>query len=186
MIWRGAATTQDRIFAALTYLIPILEILPFGFFLFLLLPPLGILFTPIFRLAEIYYFPIGNWQLIPMVVFFALYLGVISNYKLRYFLRLHAMQALLMAVFGWLLGAFIRLIGLSSALIPNFFSNQTGIGAVLLDVWGKGFLTLGLGIIFSSIFIAIVGASIYAIVLSLQGKHAEVPLISEAAKAQVH
>jgi hypothetical protein len=186
MIWRGGATTQDRIFAALTYLVPILEILPFGSFLFLLLPPLAILFTPIFWLASIYYYPIGNLQLIPMVVFFAIYLGVVNNYKLRYFLRLHAMQALLLAVFGWLLGLFIRLMNLSSALIPDFFSNQTGIGAVLLDVWGRGFLTLGLAIIFSLIFIAIAGASIYAIVMSLQGKHAEVPLISEAAKAQVH
>ena len=181
MSWRGATTIQDRIFAALTYLLPILEILLFGSFLFALIPALRLLFTPIFLLASIYFFPIGNMAIIPFVVFFALFIGVVRNESYSHFLRFHAMQALLLAVFGWILRAFIELLGITSALIPGISANQTG-GAALA---GAGIMAILLAIIFSVIFIGIVGASIYSVVQSLRGQYAEMPLISEAAHSQL-
>lgn len=181
MVGRGSVTTKDRIFASLTYLVPILETLVFGSFLFALISPLKLLFTPFVLLAGIYFYPIGNMALIPFVIFFALFIGVVQNYSQSHFLRFHTMQALLLAVLGWLLRAFIELLGLSSALLPGLSGDQGGLPALI----AAGATTIIVAIVFSAIFLVIVGASIYAIVESLRGKYAEMPLISEAAYSQV-
>jgi len=181
MSGRGSTTIQDRIFAALTYLVPILEILLFGSFLFALIPALKLLFYPIFLLAAIYFYPILNMAIISFIVFFALFIGVVRNEAYSHFLRFHAMQALLLAVLGWLLRSCIDLLDLTSALVPGFSGSQTG-GAALA---GAGIMQIILAIIFSTIFIGIVGASFYSIVQSLRGQYAEMPLISEAAHSQI-
>lgn len=175
MVWRKSSTMQERILACLTYLVPILEALIFGFVLFALIPPLKLIFSPLFLLAPIYFYSIGGIAVIPFVAFFAIYVGIVQNQTLSHFLRFNAMQALLLAVFAWLCSALLKLFGMSQSLMfGGFGATASSVTAGLLE-----------SIVFSAIFIAVVGASIYSVVQSLRGQYAEMPLISEAAHSQV-
>lgn len=175
MVWRKATTMQDRILACLPYLVPILEVLTFGTFLFAFIPPLGLLFLPLAPLTAIYFYSIGGIAVVPLIVFFGLYLGVVRNETLSHFLRFNTIQALLLAIFTFLCKALLDLLHISQSVVSGGFGSATSLPIDLI-FWG---------IVSSAIFIAVVGASIYAIVQSLRGQYAEMPLISEAAHSQV-
>ncbi|MBW4577096.1 MAG: hypothetical protein KME08_17615 [Aphanothece sp. CMT-3BRIN-NPC111] len=182
MVWRGSTTFQDRFLACLPYLVPLLEVVGFGVFLFGLIPPLKILFLPLFLLLPIYFFSIGGFALVEFAIFFALFLGVVRNETLSRFLRFNTMQALLLAIFVYLCSAFMQLFNYSRPLLfPEFAAGTDGLAGLIT----AGAPLLIVGIIFSAIFLVIVGASVYAVVQSLRGQYAEIPLISEAARSQV-
>ncbi len=175
MIWRRSTTIQDRILACLPYLVPILEVLAFGTFLFTLIPPLALLFAPLLFLLPIYFYSIGGIAVVPLIVFFGLYLGVVRNETLSHFLRFNAIQALLLAIFSYLCKYLLDLLHISQSMVSGGLGSFTNLPADLI-FWG---------VVLSAIFIVIVGASVYAIVQSLRGQYAEMPLISEAAHSQV-
>ena len=174
MTWRGSTTVKDRILACLPYLVPLLEVLMLGSFLFALIPPLGLLFSPLFPLLPIYFFSIGGIALVEFGVFFGLFLGVVQNHTLPLFIRFNTIQALLLGVFAVLCRAALDLLGISQqVLIGGFSGGMLGSSALLVAV------------ALSAIFIVVVAASVYSVVQSLRGQYAEIPLISEAAHAQV-
>ena len=53
MTWRGSTTVQDRIFACLPYLLPLLDGLKYGRYLFDQFPPLKLIFIPLAPLLQI-------------------------------------------------------------------------------------------------------------------------------------
>ena len=167
--------------ACLPYLVPLLEVLKFGTFLFILIPPLKLVFSPLFPLLPIYYLQIGGVAVIEWTVFLGLFLGVVQNYKLTHFLRFNAMQALLLGIFAALCDAAMGLMGYSGQLIFAKFIGETNFISFLVT----NSLLIVLAVIFSAIFIFVVGASVYSIVQTLRGQYAEIPLISEAAHSQV-
>src|SRR6476469_235139 len=121
MSWRGSNTSQDRFLACLTYLVPLIEVIGFGFLLFALIPPLRLVFSPLFPLLPFYYLQIGGIAVVEWGIFLALFLGFVQNRSLSYLIRFNAMQALLLAIFAALCGAILRLFGYSQNLILPIF-----------------------------------------------------------------
>ncbi|MBP0021906.1 MAG: hypothetical protein J7647_30660 [Cyanobacteria bacterium SBLK] len=178
MTWRGSTTMQDKILAALTYLIPILEALQFGglvlALIFAVAPPLALLFTPLFMLMSIYFLSIGGIAIVEFGVFLALYILVVQNPKLPHFLRFNAIQALLISIFTYLCRLALSVLGISQQLLDPLVGRvSTGSAFSLGDILP------------TALFIGVIGVSGYAIVQCFRGMYAEIPAISEAAYNQV-
>ena len=157
MAWRGSNTAQDKIFASLVYLVPLLDVLPFGqsFLREFLSINLGTLLR--FPLIQLYYTPF-----IPFVVFFALFLLVVRNEGIAHFIRFNAMQAILISI---VLSLF--------SIIWQF---------ILGPILGGSLLTQTL---FNTVFLGTIVAVGYSVVQSALGRYAEIPTISDAAYTQV-
>jgi uncharacterized membrane protein len=159
MAWRGSTTVQDRIFASLPYLLPLIEgLLQFGQLL-QQFPSLQFLFLPLIPLIALYQ-RLGSWG--SLIIFFVLFLAVVRNERIPHFIRFNAMQALLLDILLILMGLFL---------------------GILQPVLGTSSLIVST--LMNLVFLAIVAACGYSMVRSLLGHYAEIPTLSEAAKAQV-
>ena len=156
MTWRGSTTVRDRIFASLPYLLPLIDGLPFGAFLFRQFPVLQLLLIPLDPLRQIYDVPFAS-----LIIFFALYLGVVRNENISHFIRFNAMQAILLDIVLMLCGLVLPIFsnGLQVALIAETLYNMVFLGAF--------------------------AAFVYAVVQSLLGRYAEIPPLSDAVYMQV-
>ena len=157
MTWRGSMTVKDRIFASLTYLLPLLDVYPFGTFLLRQVPLLGLIYIPLQPLLAFYY----GIQFASLIIFFVLYLAVVRNERINHFIRFNAMQAILISIILTLIGLAFQILG---------------------PVLGRNLLTETL---FNIIFLGTLAASIYSIIQSAIGRYAEIPGISEASYLQV-
>ncbi len=155
MTFRGSTTVRDRIFACLPYLLPLLDGLRFGGYLFRLFPSLALLFIPLEPLAIIYSLPLAS-----LVIFFALFLLVVRNEKISHFIRFNAMQAILVDI----------ILILFQFILP------------VLNGAGINFLT---EVLANFVFLGVVAVFVYAVVQSLRGRYAEIPTLSEAVYMQV-
>lgn len=156
MTWRGSTTVSDRIFASLPYLLPLIDGLAFGRFLFAQFPALGLLFVPLAPLMQIYSLPFAS-----LVIFFALYLGVVRNENISHFIRFNAMQAILLDIVLMLCGLVLPLLtrGVQIAFIAETLYNM--------------------------VFLGVLAAFVYAVAQSALGRYAEIPPISDAVYMQV-
>jgi hypothetical protein len=156
MTWRGSTTVPDRIFASLPYLLPLIDAYAFGGFLFRQFPVLQLLFIPLAPLIKIY----DDLPLASLIIFFALYLGVVRNENISHFIRFNAMQAILLDIVLMLCGLVLRIFdGLQVAFIAETLYNMVFLGAF--------------------------AAFVYAVVQSLLGRYAEIPPLSDAVYMQV-
>ncbi|HEY9599390.1 MAG TPA: Tic20 family protein [Cyanophyceae cyanobacterium] len=158
MAWRGSTTVQDRIFASLPYLLPIISALPFGSFLFRQFPALEIILLPLQPVLFIYS-SLGSFA--GIIVFFLLFLLVVRNERIIHFIRFNTMQAILIDI----------------ALVLCSLVTQ-----YILTPLGTNLLTETL---INVVFLAAIGACGYSIFQSLFGRYAEIPGLSEAVYAQV-
>lgn len=158
MAWRGTTTVQDRIFASLPYLLPIISALPFGMFLFRQFPALGIILLPLQPVLFIYG-SLGPFA--GIIVFFLLFLFVVRNERIIHFIRFNTMQAILIDI----------------ALVLCSLVWQ-----YVLTPLGTNLLTETL---INVVFLGAIGACGYSIFQSLFGRYAEIPGLSEAVYAQV-
>lgn len=156
MTWRGTTTTRDRIFACLPYLLPLVEGLVYGSYLFREFPPLSLILLPLGPVIQLF-------QAIPfaeLIVFFGLYFLVIRNENISHFIRFNAMQAILLDIILILCGLILGIVsGGMSAFIVETISN--------------------------TIFLGLVATFAYAVVQSIRGQYAEIPGISDAVYMQV-
>jgi hypothetical protein len=174
MVWRGSPRGKDRFFACLIYLVPLIEVIPFGVYLFSLFPPLIWLFIPFLPLLPIYHLNIGGIAFIQWGIFFWLFLGVARNERLIHFLRYNAMQGLLLAILAALCSAFLALFGMSQTIfLEGWAASTAGSNSLLLDAT----TTL--------IFLFVAGSSLYSIFQCIRGLYANIPVVSDAAYSQV-
>lgn len=173
MTWRRSTSLQDKVLSSLPYLIPILESLAFGLFLFVQFPVLQFLLIPFVPLSAIYFFSIGGIPLVRFALFFGLYAGVVRNEDLNHFLRFNTMQALLLSIVIALCSLAVDLLGILRLTNLGFSVPVGGAAAPVVIV-----------VLFGTIFLGAVGTSIFSIVQSLRGLYPELPIISEAAYAQ--
>ncbi|APB33913.1 hypothetical protein GlitD10_1589 [Gloeomargarita lithophora Alchichica-D10] len=158
MAWRSSTTPLDRVFASLVYLIPLYDGIVYGRFLFAQFPFLNYLQYPLIPLAIVYgLIPFGLGSL---VVFIALFIGVVRNEKIPHFIRFNAMQAILISILLSLIG-----------LIYSF----------ILQPIVQGFIA---EVLFNTIFLGVLATVGYSVVQSVRGRYAEMPLISEASYLQ--
>ena len=155
MTWRGSTTVPDRIFASLPYLLPLIDGLWFGRFLFTQFPVLQVLLIPLAPLMQIYSLPLAS-----LIIFFALYLGVVRNENISHFIRFNAMQAILLDI----------VLMLCRLVLPIFDGPQVAFIAETL---------------YNMVFLGAFAAFVYAVVQSLLGRYAEIPPLSDAVYMQV-
>jgi uncharacterized membrane protein len=169
MTWRGDATILDRIFACLSYILPIAGTLIFASAFSELVPILNPVLVPFATVGVLYSSLVGVVPFGDFIVFLALYFLVVRNEDIRHFVRFHVMQALLLAIAISLVMILLQLLGLSSSL----FLGLPGMGGILVQA------------LFAALFVLFAGCALYSIFCAVQGKYADIPWISPAAYAQV-
>jgi len=155
MTWRGSTTVPDRIFASLPYLLPLIDGLAFGRFLFAQFPVLQLLLIPLAPFMQLYRLPFAS-----LIIFFALYLGVVRNENISHFIRFNAMQAILLDI----------VLMLCNLVLGIFEGPQVAFIAETL---------------YNMVFLGAFAAFVYAVVQSLLGRYAEIPPLSDAVYMQV-
>ncbi len=156
MNWRGSTTVQDRIFACLPYLLPLLDGLVYGRYLFQQFPPLQLILIPLAPLLQIY----RGIPFLGLIVFFALFLLVVRNNNISHFIRFNTMQAILLDIVLILCGLILSILGGT-------------LGGFILETLSN------------MIFLGILASFIYTVVQSAMGRYAEIPTISDAVYMQV-
>ena len=103
MAWRGSTDVKDRFFGAAVYLFAIYDALALGTGLLVQVPSL----LPFFRILQILVTPIslvyGIFNTaIPifgsLLVFFILFLAVVRNERIAYFIRFNTLQSILFGI----------------------------------------------------------------------------------------
>ena len=103
MTWRGSADIKDRFFGAAVYLFAIYDALALGIPLMAQVPAL----VPFFQILQILVTPITLVYgivntAIPifgsLLVFFILFLAVVRNEKISYFIRFNTLQSILFGI----------------------------------------------------------------------------------------
>ena len=149
----------QRLLAVLAYLLPWSSGLEFGSSLFHMFPPLQWLALPALPVMVLRQMvpPFGGFLL-----FLVLYLAVVRNQKVPYYLRFHVLQAIL--------------IDIVLVVVSLAFS-------VLLAPLGAGFAVRTLS---NTVFLAVLLLVAFAVVECLRGRQAEIPSLSEAVRMQLY
>lgn len=160
MVWRGRNNALDRFWSCLVYLLPLMEALQYSNPFFAMFPAAQFILFPLLPFFGIYNaisraIPFGG-----LVIFFALFLLVVRNHRILHFIRFNTMQALL-------IGIALSIVGLVWSLLP-----ARAIPALITEV------------VFNTLFLGGAIAVIYAIVQTIRGLYAEIPVVSEAAYVQ--
>ena len=166
MSWRGSIDVKDRVFSVCVYSIPIFYAMTFGVFMLGYFPDifiqiLKVIIAPV-DLVNRLLGTLGLGNFTNIIIFFALYFGIVRNERISHFLRFNAMQAILIDIFLVLCSIVIRVFGFG------------GFGESLI-----------LQTLFNVIFLSTLVACLYSMIQSALGKYAEIPTISEAAASQV-
>lgn len=165
MATNSSVNYLDRIYSTLPYLLPATAVVIFGAFLFLQFPPLFLIFFPVVKLNQILNISVLDFISIRFVAWFCVFIFVVRSYKVNHFTRFNAMQALLLDIVVALVGAVTQLLEV---------------------VLGKlAFFPFMLQIIASCTFLGIIAAFIYSVFKCVQGKYAEMPVISDVAYMQI-
>ena len=147
----------QRLLALLTYLLPWSDGLPFGRSLTSLFPVLQWLSLPALPLVLIEQaIPFGGF-----ILFLVLFLGVVRNQRVPYFIRFNALQAILLDII---------LIVLSLAF------------NLLLAPLGGNFAVRTLA---NTVFLGMLVLVLFWIIQCLRGKEADIPSLSEAVRMQL-
>jgi uncharacterized membrane protein len=149
---------KDRSFGALIYLFPLIYSLPFGIILLSQFPWLAQFFSPIIVLYSV----TNSLPFASLIIFFGLWLGVVRNENMSYFLRFNGMQAIL-----------INILQILFSLIMGVLDPAFGAQSLISETLNN------------TIFMGSVAACFFCMVFSVQGKYAELPGISEAASSQI-
>lgn len=156
MSWRGSTTASDRIFACLPYLLPLLDGISYGQFLFQQFPALQIILLPLGPLLQIYRLPLASF-----IIFLTLYFAVVRNENISHFIRFNAMQAIL-----------IDIVLILCNIILSLFSGALSGGFIMETI-------------FNMIFLGMIISIGYSVIQSVLGRYAEIPTISDAVYMQV-
>jgi hypothetical protein len=164
MTWRGTTTVPDRLFGALPYLLPLIDVIVMGFAtpLFRQFPILQWVVVPLTPFLQVYSLPFAS-----LILFFALFLLVVRNDRISHFIRFNTMQAIMIDIVLFLCKI------LDDYILGPVFQ---GLGE------GMGF---GLEVLYNMIFLGVVAVFVYGVVQSLLGKYAEVPTLSDAVYMQL-
>ena len=147
----------QRLLAAAAYLLPWSDGIPFGQGLFGLFPILAWLQLPALPLVMVQ-------QLVPfgsLVLFLVLFLAVVRNTRVPYFIRYSVLQAILVDIVLVLINLIFGVLRLNG----GNFAGRTLSNTVFLGI------------------LVLVG---FGVVESLRGKEADIPTVSEAVRMQLN
>ena len=147
----------QRLLGLIVYILPWSDAIPFGRSLFLQFPFLNWLSLPALPLIILESLvPFGSF-----LIFILLFLAIIRNPKVPYFIRFNTLQALL--------------IDISIILMSYAFQ-------IILQPFGSSLIIRSLS---STVLVAVFTIMIFAISECIQGKEPDLPAISEAVRAQL-
>tara|TARA_Y100001968_G_C19063218_1_gene574758 strand:- start:28 stop:486 length:459 start_codon:yes stop_codon:yes gene_type:complete len=150
-------STQGKLLGIILYMIPWADSLNFGNHLFIKYPLIQILQIPAIPIIIIERsIPFGN-----LLLFFAIFIGLVRNNKVSYFLRFNALQSLLINI-----GVIII-----SFLVEIFFSPFAN--SLIIRTFS------------STLLISIFSMITYCVWSCLQGNEPNLPGISDATKMQL-
>ena len=150
-------TLQGKMLGILLYIIPWADCLSFGNHLFVKYPFTQIIQIPAIPIIIIErLLPFGN-----LLLFLAIFLGLVRNNKVSYFLRFNALQSLLLNI-GIIIISFI---------VEIFFTPFSS--------------TLIIRTLSSTLLISLFSMITYCMWSCTQGKEPNLPVISEATKLQL-
>ena len=150
-------TLQGKMLGILLYMIPWADSLSFGNHLFIKYPFTQIIQIPAIPIIIIErLLPFGN-----LLLFLAIFLGLVRNNKVSYFLRFNALQSLLLNI-GIIIISFI---------VEIFFTPFSS--------------TLIIRTLSSTLLISLFSMITYCMWSCTQGKEPNLPVISEATKLQL-
>jgi hypothetical protein len=155
--WQSSADIKDKIFAALVYSLPLIDVIPYGQFLFNQFPFLSYIYVPLEPILLIY----RSVPFASIIVFFVLLLAVVRNMNISRFIRFNTMQAILIDILVILCGFILSVI-----------------------VGGLGESNILSETLYNVVFLATLAGCIYAMVQSAMGRYADIPTVSEAANSQ--
>lgn len=158
MTWRSSTTVPERIFACLPYLLPLIEGLAFGQYLFRALPAFQVILLPLLPILKLY----SSIPFAGLIVFFALFFLVVRNEQVTHFIRFNTMQAILLDIVVILCSLILSVLG--PVLQSSNFILET---------------------LFNMVFLGLMAAVIYSVAQSLLGRYAEIPALSDAVYMQV-
>jgi uncharacterized membrane protein len=154
---------SDRIFGALPYLLPLVDMFLAGYERPLLesMPWLQIALAPLLTVAVVYaqfvrFVPFGG-----TILFFVLFFAVVRNERVSRYIRFNTMQAILIDIILILCNLILPIVG---KVIPSAFVLET---------------------LLNTVFLGIVAVFCYATIRASQGQDVELPGISEAVDMQV-
>ena len=148
----------QRLLGALVYILPWSDAIPFGRVLYQNFPILQLTMLPAMPMFLIERaIPFGS-----LLIFFILFIGIVRNQKIPYFIRFNTLQALL--------------IDIGIILISYAFQ-------ILLQPLGNALIIRTLS---STILLAILTGMIFCLIECLQGKEPDLPGISQAVKMQIY
>ncbi|KAG2488538.1 hypothetical protein HYH03_012857 [Edaphochlamys debaryana] len=151
----------DRVAAALPFLLPLLDGLPYAKFIMVQYPFVARAFAPLAPLMYIYHaFPFA-----PFLIFLAVYTGIVNNQAFPRYVRYHAMQAVLLDVL---------------LIIPNVVLNDVWKAPVGDDLGLQAYI-----LVYNFLFLFVATSAAYGMGSSLVGITARLPLVADAAEAQV-
>lgn len=154
MAWNNSPEVPDRIFGAIPYLVPLLIATSrFGQPALRSIPGLASILLPILE-------PVGSiYALDPtggLLIFFAAFLLVVRNDRVKHFIRYNTLQAILLLLLVTLVTYISPLLGLFlGQLLGNF------------------------------VFIAVLAACGFAAIQCGRGLYADLPVVSEAVRSQI-
>lgn len=163
MSWNGSPGTPDRIFAGIPYLVPLaFATARFGGPTLKVIPGLEGLIAPILVPVSIVYSldPTGG-----LLIFFAAFLFVVRNDRVKHFIRYNTFQAILLML----------LVTLATFAIDLFLSPL--LGAISL---GSVVTLLG-----NVVFLGVLAACVFSAIQCGRGLYADLPVVSEAARSQI-
>lgn len=149
---------KDRTISALVYLLPLVYALPFGLALLRQFPLLSIIYAPLSPLIALQF----SLPFAGLIVFFALWFGIVRSDRFSYFVRFNTMQAILLDI-----------LLIVCSLIINLLATGLGSNNLLIETLNN------------TIFIGTLVACFYSIVQSVRGLQADIPAISEAVSSQI-
>ena len=147
----------QRLLALLTYLLPWSDGLPFGRSLMGLFPMLQLISLPALPLVIVEQaIPFGGF-----ILFLVLFLGVVRNPRVPYFIRFNALQAILLDIILIVLDLAFNLL---LAPLRGTFAVRT------LD---------------NTVFLGMLVLVLFGTIQCLRGKEADIPSLSEAVRMQL-
>jgi hypothetical protein len=178
MAWRGESKVVDRFWSILPYMLPIADALPFVGAAAKVMPGLKFIVAPLYYMALPYLLVKGVFtsffgMLGGFLVFILLFVTVVRNPRIGHFIRFNTAQSIIIGIAVAILEAVLQIFQFPFSLVPE----ELLANASPLDY---GFAVLG-----GAIFFVAIGSVFYSIFSVLQGKYAEIPVISEASYAQV-
>ena len=162
MNYRGSSlSVPERIFAALPYTISLMAGIPAILLLAQFLPnvPIVEILAPLLFIQSFLISSLGPFgPFANLIVFFGLFFLVVRNNDIKQFIRFHTMQSLMIGIAVSVTGLIGDLLGPTMAMFSALLT-----------------------IVVSA---AVVGVSIYSMILALMGNYTNIPLISEASEQQ--